>query len=413
MRKLLLVAMIGAVCAVNTSHSDAQSIATRHHDLVAPARLVKLAVPSGQFERKPVSFAYALNPMADLKRGESSTAESREFWMQVEGTELKKGMMLDTTAPGALIRISPANGATDVDSSSVNLARNGKSLNSAQAFANIATGEQLQKAGMDVSNGTAIMKIADAQGAGRFQLSLPKASGRYLVHVFEPNSSVTLQAKTNRENFLAGDELVVNASMGNHEKTMANVQISGMLVSPSGKTYDMPFVQTAAGLRASKKLPNELVQQAGLWEVQILAGASDGNLQVQRDTRTVIAIAQPTAKLAGNYRFNPANLGFTMPIQVGSPGRYELNGTLYATDKRGVSRPVAQAAMANWFNPGKGLLSLNFNRANLPAGYGAPFELKFVELKDQTRLMQLETRESAGRIGRRARSIELADTRSF
>jgi Domain of unknown function (DUF4785) len=402
MRKLLLVTLITAACAANAAPNKSQPIQVHSQDLLAPARLVKLATPEGQFEHKPVSFAYALNPMADLKRGEPSVAESREFWMQVEGSELNKGVMLDTTAPGALIRISPANGARDVDISSVKLSRNGKSLTSAQAFANMASGEQLQKAGMEVSNGTAIMKIADAQGAGRFQLSLPKASGRYLVHVFEPNSDITLQAKANRENFIAGDELIVNASMGSNKNSMANTQISGMLVSPSGKTYDLSFTQTRSGLQASKKLPTELVQQPGLWEVQMLAGASNGNLQVQRDTRTVISIAQPTAKLAGNYRFNPASLGFTLPIQVGSPGRYELNGTLFATDKRGVSRPVAQAAMANWFQQGTGLLSLNFNRANLPAGYGAPFELKFLELKDQTRLMQLETREFAGRAGRAA-----------
>jgi hypothetical protein len=400
MRKLLLVTLISAACVAQAAPSQQQTISTRSQDLVAPVRLAKLAVPAGVFERKPVSFAYALNPQAELKRAEPSTAESREFWMQVDSAQLNKGIMIDTTAPGALIRISPANGASDVDGNSATLAHNGKKIANAQAFANIATGEQLQKAGMEVSNGTAVMKIADAQGAGRFQLSLPKASGRYLVHVFEPNSDVTLQAKANRENYLAGDELVVNASLGKNAKTMAGAQISGMLVSPSGKTYDMLFKQTSDGLRASQKLPNEVVQQAGLWEVQILAGASDGNLQVQRDTRTVISIAQPTAKLSGQYRFDAQRLSFSMPIQVGSPGRYELNGTLFATSKGGVSRPVAQAAMANWFKQGNGILSLNFDRKNMPAGYGAPFELKFVELKDQTRLTQLETREFAGRVGR-------------
>jgi Domain of unknown function (DUF4785) len=411
MRKLLLVTLISAACVANAAPNSMQAISSRNQNLVAPNRLVKLAVPQGVFERKPVSFAYALNPQAELARAEPSTAESREFWMQVDSAQLNKGMMIDTTAPGALIRISPAQGASDVDSSSVTLTRNGKKLAASQAFANIANGEQLQKAGMDVTNGTAIMKIADANGAGRFQLALPKASGRYLVHVFEPNSDVTLQAKANRENFMVGDELVVYASLGKNEKAMANTIMSGLLVSPSGKSYDMTFTQTSTGLRASKKLPSEVVQHAGLWEVQILAGASDSGLQVQRDTRTVISIAQPTAKLSGQYRFDPLRVGFTMPIQVGSPGRYELSGVLFATSKDGVSRPVAQAAMANWFSAGKAALSLNFNRANIPAGYGAPFELKYVELKDQTRLTQLESREFVGRVGR-ATPIDRNDDRA-
>lgn len=401
MRKLLFVTLIATACVGNAAPNSNQLIFTRHHDLIAPSRLVNLATPVGKFERKPVSFTYALNPKAALERAQPSTAESREFWMQVDSSELNKGLMIDTSAPGALIRISPAQGARDVDTSSVKLARNGKSIANEKAFANIADGSQLQKAGMDVSNGTAIFKVADAQGAGRFELLLANASGRYLVHVFEPNSDVTLQAKTNRENFMVGDELVVNASLGKNEKAMANTQVSGLLVSPSGKTYDITFKNENGALRAVSKLPNEVTQQPGLWEVQVLAGASDGGLQVQRDVRTVISIAQPTAKLNGAFRFNAQALSFNMPIQVGSPGRYELSGTLYATARDGVSRPVAQAAMANWFKQGKGSLNLNFGRANLPAGYGAPFELKFVELKDQTRMMQLESRESVARVGTR------------
>ncbi len=396
MRKLLLVSLLGAACVAQASNDG--RLSTRSNDLIS-SRLVNIPVPTGQFERKPVSFSYALNPQNELATSTPFTAESREYWMQTDGAELNKGLMIDTTAPGALIRISPAVGAAAIAPGNMKLLRNGKAIDSTKAFSQQANTDQLQKAGMDVSSGTAVVKIADGQGEGRFQLMVPKASGRYLVHVFEPNSDVTLQAKADRQNYLAGDQLVVNALLGKNEKAMSGTQISGLLVSPSGKTYDMTFKNENGALRAVSKLPNEVNQQAGLWEVQVLAGASDGNLRIQRDARTVISIAQPTAKLNGQFRFNPQALSFNMPIQVGSPGRYELSGTLFATARDGVSRPVAQAAMANWFKQGKGSLNLNFGRANLPAGYGAPFELKFVELKDQTRMTQLESRENAVRVG--------------
>ena len=396
MRKLLLVSLLGAACVAQASNDG--RLSTRSNDLIS-SRLVNIPVPTGQFERKPVSFSYALNPQNELATSTPFTAESREYWMQTDGAELNKGLMIDTTAPGALIRISPAVGAAAIAPGNMKLLRNGKAIDSAKAFSQQANTDQLQKAGMDVSSGTAVVKIADGQGEGRFQLMVPKASGRYLVHVFEPNSDVTLQAKADRQNYLAGDQLVVNALLGKNEKAMSGTEISGLLVSPSGKTYDMTFKNENGALRAVSKLPNEVTQQAGLWEVQVLAGASDSNLRIQRDARTVISIAQPTAKLNGQFRFNPQALSFSMPIQVGSPGRYELSGTLFATGRDGVSRPVAQAAMANWFKQGKGSLNLNFGRANLPAGYGAPFELKFVELKDQTRMTQLESRENAARIG--------------
>lgn len=398
MRRLLLVSLLSVACVAQAGNDS--RISTRNNDLIS-SKLVNIPVPAGQFERKPVSFSYALNPNNELAKSTPYTAESREYWMQTDGGELTTGLMIDTTAPGALIRISPAVGAAAIVPGNLKLLRNGNAIDSSKAFSQQANTDQLQKAGMDVSSGTAIVKIADAQGKGRFQLMVPKASGRYLVHVFEPNSDVTLQAKADRQNYLVGDQLVVNALLGKNEKAMAGTEISGLLVSPSGKSYDMTFKNENGALRAVSKLPNEVTQQPGLWEVQVLAGASDGNLRVQRDARTVISIAQPTAKLNGEFRFNAQALSFSMPIQVGSPGRYELSGTLYATGRDGISRPVAQAAMANWFKQGNGVLNLAFNPADLPAGYGAPFELKFVELKDQTRMTQLESREMAARVGTR------------
>ena len=60
-------------------------------------------------------------------------------------------------------------------------------------------------------------------------------------------------------------------------------------------------------------------------------------------------------------------------------------------------RPVSQAHSANWFKRGSGMLVLQFDRAHVPAGYGAPFKVRQLELHDQSRMAPLESRESAGR----------------
>ncbi len=238
MRKLLLVSLMASACVAQAA--DGSRLSTRGNDLIS-SRLVNIPVPAGEYERKAVSFAYALNPQDEVRASTSLIAESREFWMQVEGSELSKGLMLDTTAPGALVRISPAGSAASIVPGELKLLRNGKVIDGKKAFSQQASTDQLQKAGMDVSRGTSVVKIADDQGKGRFQLMLPNATGRYLVHVFEPNSDVTLQTKADRQNYLAGDQLVVNAMLGRNEKAFAGAEISGLLVSPSGKTYDIAF----------------------------------------------------------------------------------------------------------------------------------------------------------------------------
>ena len=97
--------LLAAACAAQAANDP--RLSTRGNDLIS-SRLVNIPVPAGEFERKAVSFAYALNPQDVVRASTPFTAESREFWMQVDGSELSKGVMLDTTAPGALVRISPS-----------------------------------------------------------------------------------------------------------------------------------------------------------------------------------------------------------------------------------------------------------------------------------------------------------------
>src|SRR5690606_36123155 len=132
------------------------------------------------------------------------------------------------------------------------------------------------------------------------------------------------------------------------------------------------------------------------------AAGPDGSLQ--RDARTAIEVTRPTAKLAGGYGFDAAALRLQLPVQVAAEGRYELRATLFATGPSGLAEPVAQAHAADWLAPGERKLALDFGVGNLPSGYGAPYEVRFLELKDQTRMGTLETRglalREAGRPGR-------------
>jgi hypothetical protein len=85
-------------------------------------------------------------------------------------------------------------------------------------------------------------------------------------------------------------------------------------------------------------------------------------------------------------------------VTVGSPGRYEVTGTLFATGADGIARPVAQAASAAWLEPGERQLALAFDRRHVPLGYGAPYELRQLQLRDQARMGMLETRDRAARV---------------
>lgn len=364
----------------------------------SPTRLMAAPVPKGEFERQPVAMAWAMDPVAELAADTPHLAQSREYWSAVEASQLKAGFSLTTTAPGALVRISPEVRAKSgaVDPGEVRLLRNGKPL-PPSAFKRLATSGDLKRAGMEVPDGTVIVQLDESVGQGRFELQFAKATGRYLVHVFEPKSDLVLLAQAGRSRLLAGDTIEVAASLQQGKSALAGSVIQAQLVSPSGQAWPMSFEQG----KASAELPMDADPGLGLWEVQLFAGAASKDGPVQRDVRTAIEVSRPTARLGGAYAFDPGMVKFSLPVQVAAEGRYELRGVLYATGVSGETRPVAQAHSANWLEAGERKLELAFGPGNLPMGYGAPFELRFLELKDQTRMGTLETRELALREGAR------------
>ncbi len=355
----------------------------------APSRLVALPAPSAQIERAPVSFSWKLDPAQPLAASTPYVAQSREYWETVDAAALDRGVQLKMSAPGSLIRISPAHGARALRSDELQVSGS----RGAATMDNIAGSEQLTKAGMDVQAGTVIAKLGDQEGAGTYTVRVPKAEGQYLVHVFEPQSSDVLRAGTDRDHALAGSSLRFDVDFSRAGKLASTVKAEGMLVAPDGRSWPVALDASGnGGLAANVKLPTKVGNTPGLWELQVFANA-DG---IQRDARTAFAVAAPTARFNGVFAFNAKTMRMALPVQTGSTGRYEARGTLFATGADGVMRPVSEAHSAAWIKRGNGMLVLQFNRAHLPQGYGAPFEVRQLELNDQSRMAQLESRERAG-----------------
>jgi len=230
-----LIAMTLAFASLPAFALNNNLDAPRNGDL-AGSRLVALPAPTGQVEKQPLSFSWALDPGQEVARQATYSAESREFWTQVDGATLAKGYAIDTTAPGAVIRISPVADAQAVPVGQLKLLRQGQPVADAQAFSKRSSDIELQQAGMDVNAGSAVVQVAPALGKGRFEVQMGQARGRYLVHVFEPDSPYVLRASADRASVLAGGEVEITAAFSNGGKRLGAPQMAGLLVSPSGRS---------------------------------------------------------------------------------------------------------------------------------------------------------------------------------
>ena len=354
-----------------------------------PQRLAVLPAPGGAIERKPVAFSWALDPNEALSDPAPFLAESREYWMTVEAAELQRGVPLHMTAPGGLIRVSPAKGSAGLRANDFSVNAGSRKIGIAQA----ADAETLRKAGMDASAGTQVIRLGDGSGAGRHLLRAANARGRYVVHVFEPASDRVLFARADRNHALAGSPMRVSIGATDAGRNIG-VASQALLVGPDGSSQPVAVRDAlGGGQEAIFTVPATASQAKGLWELQVFGDVGD----VPRDARTAFAVGQPTARFGGIFGVDAANLRVSLPVEAASPGRYEARGTLYATAKDGSLRPVSQAHAAAWMEAGDGMLVLQFGRAHVPAGYGAPFEVRQLELNDQGRIAPIESHARGAR----------------
>ncbi len=391
-----LTKFISAACLLLSASAGAAGLipAPGSDDLVA-SRLIAAPDPGFATESQAVSFAWALDRNSELAAPQPYVAESREFFETVSAASLRAGYRIDTTAPGAVIRISPdqTGNVTGLLPADLEVMHNGTLVPTSAAIDQVATAEQLRQAGLDSGNGALGFRVKPELGAGDVVIRSAKAKGRYLVHVFEPNSSLTLTLGSERNTHLAGESLSVVARLSDGDVGIDGARYGGIVTAPDGRTFPLTFSAAAGDVAGRIALPTEASSLPGLWEVHTFARGERAGGRLLRDAKIAVAVSAPTARLSGDYTVDASNgLKIAMGVETASAGRYELRGVLYGTDTSGRLAPMAAASSANVLTSGTGELALHFGAELLGRGFSAPYALRDLTLSDQSRMGRLEAR---------------------
>lgn len=393
---LLILALIAATTGA-ASAAELRLAAPGPNDQT-PGKLVASMSKDGkaQLDRTPVAISWALDPAAALAAVPVPfVRESREYWRDATEAELRAGVKLPTTAPQALIRLSPRAGNTaTLTADNLVVRANGRQYAASEAVQSLADAAALRSAGMDVPEGSVVAKLSAAVGAGDIELAVPSASGGYLVHVFEPKSSQVLNLGATRDTVVAGAAITIRANFAGATGQKA----SGMIAAPDGYTQDITFTPGADGTFTATVVPD--AAHAGgpaLWEVHAFAEGRAGQQRVLRDARTAFAVSTPTARLTGTATNASAkqSLRFDVGIETASASRYQLSGVLYGRGKDGSPQPFAYAQSAAWLETGNGTIALRFEGDALQARPEGPYELRDLRLVNQADMSVIERREKA------------------
>jgi len=376
----------------------------------------EFAVPTANLSREAVDFSYRLDPAQSIAFAQPTfVQQSQQYWLDVTAGQLAQGVELPISAPGAVVRISPLSAqattfttqaiadaksaAAVIDIGSVQISQQGRSHSATAAIETFANAEQLRAAGLDFSEQTVAFKLDDRFEKGQVTLQVNALAGvtaKYIVNVFEPHSSQILELKAPQRQVMFGEAGRIELR-GVGISGLSADEISGYLQSPDGLRTKVLSFQQRDGIVEGYFSTTDLGNDAqGLWEVQTFLQRDNGPEKLLRDAKTAIAITAPTARVSG--AISATTNRYKIGVEAIAPGRYEIRAILFASDTQNQLVPAMALHSARWLDPGEATISLSFDSAQLSAaGLGAPFELRHLEMKDQSRMGDLWRQQIAFR----------------
>jgi hypothetical protein len=270
----------------------------------------------------------------------------------------------------------------------------GGSFDKGAGMALLAGVAEMKAAGVPFAEGTTAFRLSPAVGVGAVTLQAPsvKSEGRYQIHVFDAESPYVLGLRAQGMDYLHGQTLQATAKLAGADKAVALSAVEAYVTSPAGRAWPVKFTAGGAGSYLAQ-LPLDALDKAaknvgGLWELHVAARGQVDGLEVVRNARTAFGVHVATAGLSGNVTLLGGKTGLQVDfaVQVASPGRYEVRGVLFGTDRAGNLRPVAVGDSADYLTQ-DGSIRLSFERSLLDeAGVSAPFEIRDLSLLDQGRM---------------------------
>jgi len=346
-----------------------------------------IATPTSE----PVRVAWALDPKSELaERPNAPVSQSQSYWFYITAGELEAGVSIDTTAASAVVRVNPLDGhQISLDPQTFKIIVNGRmALTGDEAMEYLVSSEQLAASDNPFPEGTAAFRLRAELGAGRFVLSAPLSgthrSHRFVVHVHEPDSDVIARLAMTTGATLAGQPIQAAATLDSTGIKTRFTSAKAFLIAPNGQRSALNI----DGNLMTTAVIDTAFAGGELWEIEFRMTGRTKYGQVRRTVRTAFAVAAATAGLDGRAEvISNGSLSVRIGVDSAARGRYEIRGILWGTNADGLSVPIAVGHSAASFGIGRKALELVFDEKLLAtSGTSAPYELRDLQLTDQTRM---------------------------
>lgn len=314
-------------------------------------------------------------------------AKSKQYWLDLTGAQLTKGVDLPITSNQVIIRLNPASNLNknfSLSAQQIEVTQN----NTLVKPQTVADAQALKAAGMNSGQHAFALKIIAEPGTLKLKLNkLDKSSStkRFVINVFEPNSEYELSLTTERQLFENNRPLKVTADLKNHQKNSLPISIKGYISYPNGEKHaDLKFSTSQQGQTQATidKLPGVPMNQ-GLWEIHTIAESRTKDLTILRDLSSAFAVNLPVAQFNGHLNLIGHQLHLGINTTLAS--RYEVSTVLTGQNKSGKPQPIALLMSAQWLEKGTQNIALKLPQKLIEkSGLMPPYNFTQLQLKNQS-----------------------------
>lgn len=222
-----------------------------------------------------------------------------------------------------------------------------------------------------ISKPIAMLRLNREMGRGLYKLQVGAKAAKVglAVEIREPSSSTELALTPSTMQFSPDAEGYVAVGLQS-DVALERVRVEATLYTPGyERDRTVPVVKVGQEYRAmvSRVLTDR--DAPGTWMVEVRATGTAGGQPFDRLEQTAFGFVVPTARIGsvgrerlvrnGSGRVTALELDVVVESQA--LDRYEVTGTLVATDGKGVERAVAEAQVTDQLGAGTHVLTLRFD----------------------------------------------------
>jgi hypothetical protein len=313
---------------------------------------------------------------------------SRKYQIEASLQQLRKGVAIYTQAPGALIRISPANPNKKPTSEFQIKNSKGAKLSLLDASSLFSKDEALKETAF-ADNTLAVSQLKEELGSGKFIISSTAElssqadeDGNFIIQVYDSNSNSELNIATDKPSYSYGDEVTATIRLRDKNINYVIDTIAVTLIPPTGKKIVLDAKALSSNTYEAKyTMLSEKNDRGENWHIDTKVEGSAGKRTLYRHTHTAFSYVIPSAAVKEIARTSADSFNFSAKIEVATDSRYALQTVLFGSDPQGKLHPIQTVQTAAWLPTGLNTLKFSFD-SNLKSDYKAPYYLGYTRLTD-------------------------------